>query len=374
MEQLTYPGVELKRHPKATSEIASQGCADRWTGYESDQEIAGEIIRIYSIMTGQLSVPSGEWKWIFNNTHAEYRSALEAADHTSLVSMLQNFFRSDLSFGLVSHSTFKALKDRGEEALLEFANSMLLDVDTWLEFCDSSPIEALEIPQVGNPYGVVIEGTLVVPDACRHYYHAHKLKGLMAHCSSRPTILEIGGGYGGVFWRLWSNLQGSDQFCYINCDLEESLFLFYYFIMTGAASSQYRNVAPPKVKWAIDGQVTNEDAAKYDVILVPANRHSALDCNLDIVYNANSLSEMARDDVDRYFQTINRIRPRFILHQNSNFFPWSESSRGHIEVLSRDFPVDHKSYEEVCRAVSPWMGANGRYREYLYIRKDILKK
>lgn len=371
MEQLTYPSVELKQHPKATCEMASQGCADRWTSYETDREIAGEIIRIYSSITSQLSVPSGTWKWIFNNTHAEYRSALEAADQTSLVSMLQNFFRHELSFGLVSHSRFKALKDRSEEAFLELANSILLDVDTWLEFCDSPPIRALEIPQVGNPYGIVIEDTFVVPDACRHYYDAHKLIRLMAHCSSKPTMLEIGGGYGGVFWRLWSDLQGSDKFCYINCDLEESLFLFYYFIMTCAASSQYRDVAPPKVKWAIDGHITNEDTGKYDVILVPANRHSALDCNLDIVYNAHSLSELARDDVDSYFQTINRIRPKFMFHVNSNFFPWSESSLGHIEVLSRDFPIDHESYEEVCRAVSPWMGASGRYREYLYIREDI---
>ena len=142
--------------------------------------------------------------------------------------------------------------------------------------------------------------------------------------------------------------------------------------MTCAASSQSKDVAPPKVKWAIDGHITNEDVTEYDLILVPASRHSALDCELDIVYNAHSLSELAPDDVDHYFQTINRIRPRFMLHVNSNFFPWSESSLGHIEVLSRDFPVDRKNYIEISRAVSPWMGANGRYREYLYMRKDMI--
>ena len=76
--------------------------------------------------------------------------------------------------------------------------------------------------------------------------------------------------------------------------------------------------------------------------------------------------------MDSYFQTISRNNPNFIFHQNSNFFPWKESSREHIEVLARDFPIDRSVFSELHRSISPWMGANGRYREYLYVQKGMI--
>ena len=102
---------------------------------------------------------------------------------------------------------------------------------------------------------------------------------------------------------------------------------------------------------------------------MPASVHASIDCGIDIAYNSNSLSEMSREDIHSYFETIHRNKPGSIFHQNSNFFPWEESSRGHVEILARDFPVDRVNYREVYRAVSPWMGARGRYREYLWARK-----
>jgi hypothetical protein len=130
--------------------------------------------------------------------------------------------------------------------------------------------------------------------------------------------------------------------------------------------------AKPTLKWAIDGVVTREDTERFDLILVPAMKHNGIKCGIDIAYNSNSLSEMTRQDIEEYFVTINGNRPKFIFHQNSNFNLWKESSRGHVEVLARDFPIDCYSYEECYRAISPFMGAHGRYREYMYIRRDMI--
>lgn len=374
-KQRSYPGVELKRHPLAAAEMAASGCVDRLQSFPTDEAIALEVIDVYRAMrdADQLSSPSGEWRWIFDVSRRGYQAALESGDREGLMGLLRNFFRNELSFGLVSHATFDDLSDGDENTLMEFSNAILLDVDTWLEFCDSPSIAALEMPAVGNPYGIVLEGTLILPDAPRHSYHARKLQGLMHHCGPRPVILEIGGGYGSVFWRLWNTPGMVGEFCYINCDLEETLFLFCYFALTGAASFGSRNIPPPKIKWALDGVIRGQDTQQYDLILVPASRSGFLDCGVDIAYNSNSLSEMAREDVEDYFRIINRLKPRFIFHQNSNFFPWEASSRGHIEVLARDFPIDHGVYEELYRAVAPWMGAQGRYREYLYARRDLVK-
>ena len=321
----------------------------------------------------QLSSPSGEWKWIFDATRIGFQDALQSGDRERLTELLRNFFRNDLSFGLVSHSTFDDLSDGDENALTEFSNATLLDVDTWLEFCDSPPIASLEMPMVGNPYGIVLDGALILPDAPRHFYHARKLESLVRHCGTRPVILEIGGGYGSVFWRLRNTLGLNGKFCYISCDLEETLFLFCYFVLTEVGSSGSQKIPPPKLKWALDGAVSNQDTEDFDLILVPASRSGSLDCGVDIVYNSNSLSEMGREHVEDYFRLINRLKPRYIFHQNSNFFPWETSLRGHIEVLARDFPIDHGVYEELYRAVAPWQGGQGRHREYLYARRGWMK-
>ena len=154
---------------------------------------------------------------------------------------------------------------------------------------------------------------------------------------------------------------------YINCDLEEILFLFFYFVVTGALSSK---ISPPKLKWAIDGQISRQDTEEYDLIFIPASRFGFLDCGADIAYNSNSLSEMGREDIEAYLWFINHLNPRYIFHQNSNAVAWNVSARGHDEVLARDFPINYAVYEELYRAVTPWQGAHGRYREYLYARRD----
>ena len=77
---------------------------------------------------------------------------------------------------------------------------------------------------------------------------------------------------------------------------------------------------------------------------------------------------MARDTVFNYFALLNRLGPGFILHENSNWLLFQDSER-HVEVLASEFPVDGSKYLEIAAAISPWRGAGGRYREYLFARK-----
>jgi hypothetical protein len=372
LDQTTYPGVEFKKHLGATADSTISGCRDRLAEYPTDRELAQDILDIYTTMKDRrrMSAPSGEWEWIFRRRHGRFQAVLEDQDLDGLVSLLRGLFRNDLSFGLVSHSVYDDLVSGAESRQLDFANAIMLDIDTWLEFCDSPPLAELEIPDVGNPFGIEVDGALVVPDACRHAYHTRRLRSLMDHIQRRPTVLEVGGGYGGVFWRLWRDRKAPEGFCYVNCDLEETLFVFHYFVSTAVANGG-PDVSRPRVKWALDERITAEDTAEYDLILVPASNRDSIDCGFDIAYNANSFSEMAREDLHDYFGIIDRNAPRFIFHQNSNFIPWKESSRGHMETLARDFPIDEEMYEKHYMAVSPWTGANGRYREYLYAHRDV---
>ena len=69
--------------------------------------------------------------------------------------------------------------------------------------------------------------------------------------------------------------------------------------------------------------------------------------NTNIIFNANSFSEMSKKVVFHYFDLINKkLKPNFIFHQNSNvdLFP---NSKRHIEIQSSNFPIDKKNYTKI---------------------------
>ena len=146
----------------------------------------------------------------------------------------------------------------------------------------------------------------------------------------------------------------------------ETLLINYYFTKKWSYISG-KNI---KIKWVLDGAISSEDKDEYDLILVPATSHENIRVDFDVAYNANSFSEMSSQDINRYFETIRKNKPEYIFHQNSNYRLWVTSSRGHVEVLAEDFPIPPE-YRLLYQAISPWTGAGGRYREYLYTLKRL---
>ena len=184
----------------------------------------------------------------------------------------------------------------------------------------------------------------MAPDQPRHDYFALKIANLHPR-----TVLEIGGGYGGLALQLSRRM----KIKYINIDLPETLYLINFFLSEIGLD----------VKWAID------HIPEADVVLVPADRKHLLKTQIVLVFNSNSLSEMGKQTVAEYCNFINTIwKPKHFLHQNSNVLLFPNSPR-HIEVLARDFPI-RGDYREIYRAIAPWQGAGGRYREFLYERKN----
>ena len=120
-----------------------------------------------------------------------------------------------------------------------------------------------------------------------------------------------------------------------------------------------------KVLWAID------NIPEADIILVPSEKKHLVK-QADIVFNANSFSEMKKKTIQEYVHKINQLKPFYFLHQNSNYLLFPDSKR-HIETLAKDFPVDKKIFKEVYRCLTPWQGAGGRYREFLYKKITRIK-
>lgn len=346
-----FPHVNTDQHPQA------DGSRVRWALSTPLVEPGGEDFRIVEEILairrqiGQGASATGEWRWINEHRRSAYLDALEREDAPTLAKLFANLFRTEASHGVVSSDMNAFLSGDGQVAL---ESQILRDIDTWREFTDhqGDDLSALNMPQVGNPYGVKIGETLIGTDTPRHDYFAFRLARLAAkHSIVRPCILEIGGGYGGLCLQLTRRLQ---DMCYIDCDLPEGLYATYYFL---------RRATSKRIAWVLGEAFP--DHASADIFLVPAPRASIISGRVDMVFNANSLSEMAAETVAGYMALIHRLRPRYFLHQNSNILLFPDSPR-HVEVLATDFPIDRSLYVEVYRAISPWQGAGGRYREFLY--------
>lgn len=350
MPRTTFAKVSAEPHPLATGALVSS--TKDWKPAEPDStdlEIAEEILAIHKQIY-QISPASGEWKWINQNKKQSYFEVLEKGDGKSLAQILVNFFREEAVYGLIS-SSYQALNSI--EAARDLESQILLDLDVWREFTDqdNADLPILDAPRVGNPYGVFDKNVLILVDQPRHDYFAKKIENLCSQISTdRPTVLEIGGGYGGLCVQLFRRI---NNLRYIDCDLPETLYLAYYFL---------RKALNKKIVWALDGKT---EGLLADIILVPAMNYNAIIAPVDLIFNGNSLSEMAEETVANYMELLHRLRPSYFLHQNSNFVLFPDSPR-HIEVIASQFPINRNLYQEMYRAVAPWQGAGGRYREFLY--------
>lgn len=364
--QYTWPRVEVQCHPLEpvwkNSEIDTMySASDSFSVaeglsnsiyYEKNIEISKKIAAISKFYFKEC-VADGEWKWLNENRRVSYLSALKTADVDNLVSILSNLFRYDASYGIVS-GTYSDFCDPLRRK--NIINGILCDVDTWLDYTNLVPEQYLDMPNIGMPYGVKFGEQLISPDICRHDYHAEVIFQLTEGLdSSTATVLEIGGGYGGAAYQFFKRRKSNKKCQWIIVDLFETLCVQYYWLTSCGI----------KVNFSFDCD------CKYNycqVILVPSDLAGKIGDRVDIVYNCNSFSEMARTTVEHYFNLINsKWKPEYIFHQNSDVLLYPDSPR-HVEILSSEFPIGN-AYKKVYRTLSPWAGGNGRYREYLYNRK-----
>lgn len=254
-------------------------------------------------------------------------SILESGDVARLADCLANMFRRDAAYGIIT-GDYAGIHDPKQQYDLE--NQILLNLDALTEFSEKGwPKKWLTSPEkCGNAFGYLTDrGDLITADAPRHVYFAEKILGLLS--SSRAQyIVEIGGGYGGLCFEVMRQIKDR-QVKYIDCDLPETLYMAYFFLRKALPSSV-------TIAFAID------KIPEADVVLVPAQlKHLIRKANL--VFNANSLSEMGKKTVREYFDLIHEVKPEFFLHQNSNFVLFPDSER-HIEVIASEFPIDRSKY------------------------------
>jgi len=330
------------------------------------KEIIERIVSSYHLAKAEQSKatlpykPGGAWKEDIEKRRAEYLKALNAKDFDGLSELLRNFFRNNGVAGLWTHGYFGDIHNASNTKKKKFINDILEDYNAVIDFVDNFDISNLKIPSVGNPWGYIIQETLVLPTACRHYYYSSHVHNLLEDVSA-PVVCEIGGGFGGFAYYL---LSSNKEAKYINFDLPEVLVIAQYFLMS----------AFPDKKFLLYGEnghqtISKDVIDKYDIILMPNFAlPNVADKLADLFINTGSLSEMDYHTVEEYINQIARITRKYFFHDNSD--RPSLNTSGHVEVVSSKFPIPHDIFKRIYKSNSLWGGGSGRYREHLYQRME----
>lgn len=338
MKQKTYVKISNQLHPDF-------GSVKRFNSSINipdniDYEIIDEIIEINKKI-GTIDM-GGAWKYYNENTRKDYVDALRSNNREVLANLLPSLFQNCCSSAIITPS-INVAEDNN------LSSQMLWDLDALAEFSNYNyDISILNTPIVGAPFGIEVDSNIILPDSARHLFFAEKLKELSDE--SKGNILEIGGGYGGLIY-FFKKINYS--YTYFNIDLPETLFVCYYYLRKNNIDCEFL--------------LSNQTIKKGTVYLIPSIVYQdvAKNINFDVFFNSASLSEMDKDVCNNYIEMVNKIKPKYIFHCNSNFLAFPDSII-HLEVLAKDFPIDKDSYKLVYKYISPFQGASGTYRQFLY--------
>jgi hypothetical protein len=215
--------------------------------------------------------------------------------------MYRNFYRDPCSSGLLGapNGMSKAyFGGRIRDIYRRFyLGHVLCRLDYWREQTKGRfGVRDLAGPGIGNPFGVLIDGTHIGVGAEYAHYCAHRLDGLF-----RPekiaTVAEIGGGFGGMAYYLLRDRRGST---YLDFDAPERI----------ALASYYLSKALPKLKVLLygEGGLSKEILAQTDVALMPIFTLADMPAaSVDVTFSSHSVSNAAFDTIVEYLGHIDRM-------------------------------------------------------------------
>ena len=211
-------------------------------------------IKNYLVKNHYKNSYGGTWEWIDLKKRSNHiKNSIKSEKYFEF--KLSNFFRNNLSFGIISSHWEKQKKKNWKKNLV---SDILKNINSWEEFTkekkeDYKYLDNSKDP--GNPYGLLYQNNLVMIDTPRHDYYAKKIIDLLKN-KKNPLILEIGGGYGGLFNQL---LKRKYKFKYINIDLFNTLMSNYYYI-----KSQHKNI-----NISLKNKLSSKDLIKENFFFIP---------------------------------------------------------------------------------------------------------
>lgn len=283
-----------------------------------DRQLLQRICRAYCLATSQERIAAEKYNptpWWQQQRTAMLRPVMQALcshDVDTLQSMYANFYRDDCATGLLpvqrvkGHYFGDTIRDVHRRLCLVDA---LYRLDYWTAQTDGRySLRELAGPGTGNPWGVVLEDTLLREGAVYQHYCAQRIARLLP--SGRATIAEIGGGFGGMAYYLLRDRPGTT---YIDFDVPESIALASYYLLKSF----------PGLKVVLYGEtdLNAETISKADIILVPIFQLECLpDRAVDLSFSSHALSDVKREFMPEYLSDIARITRNHFLYVGSERF------------------------------------------------------
>lgn len=285
------------------------------------------------------SATTGEWGMIQEQTRRSFHDALDAGDEQAVGAMLASLFQKPPALGLLSFDH----RDDDDETNARLARYM----DTNLRLWGGWDVSILRAPDAGAPVCVAVNGIPVMFDTPRHDHYARQIVQLLPEGG---TVLEIGGGYGGMALQLQRR---SRDIRVVLVDLPETLYLAWYWL----------DAAGVLVSW----HDTNPHAS---VVLLPWTDLAEWTGKTDLVFASHSLSEMDAATCAAYVAWIETRKPRWFYHDNATHMVRatgdgeSTTSELYPETLANQ--LIPRGYRKRGERRMDWPLTGNRYCEFLY--------
>jgi putative sugar O-methyltransferase len=311
--------AEIRRRYRALApsdrslDVASGFSDHRLSGQQlrAGREALGRIMAAYqrSCRAAQDAAlpfrPRGLWKeWIADH-YGELIAALNSERVERVERCLENFCRARFSVGLGASFENAQAYTRNERHK-RYVQAV------WCDYRDTLRKQGVDLgivnfPLVGNPAGIGLNGSIIQIDTFRHVAAAAEINSLLSSVAG-PTIVEIGGGYGGLAYQTLT-LRTGQPARYLIFDLPEVAAISAYFMLLAFPERRIRLFG--------EGPVATDDGAEYNIGIFPHFCTADLtDLSVDLVYNSCSFSEMDRATSAEYVRIINRVTRGFLVHVN----------------------------------------------------------
>jgi putative sugar O-methyltransferase len=292
----------------------TDGFASRIDDSQDDGELLERICAAYIKATEQQQFASEAfratewWEQVRRRSLGPVMRALRTRDIEALRKMYQNFFRDPCSAGLLgvpygmSNAYFgRTIKDVHRSFYLSHA---LYRIDYWMKQTDNRfALRDLGGGEIGNPFGVLIDGTFVRVGADYAHYCAHRI-GDLVDSEKATAVAEIGGGYGGMAYYL---LRDKERVTYLNFDVPESIALSSYYLLKTF----------PHLRFLLFGEqkLTKEAIDRADGVLMPVFELAILpEESIDVTFSSHAMSDLSYGSMIEYFNRIARATQGAFLH------------------------------------------------------------
>jgi len=324
--------------PRFNVDFAEQGLAPRIADSGDDTHLLRRICDAWSKAMERQPSAAGTfqshqwWKAIERTNLEPVTRALAARDIDALRGMYRNFFRDRSSAGLTGLPLARI--ETGVPVSAGSKQLLLIDalhrVDLWKSrTAGRFPLADLATPEIGNPFGVMIDGVFVRSGCEDQHYCAHRIIELIGSAET-PVVAEIGGGFGGMAYYLIRDRPGVT---YLNFDLPNTIALASYFLLS----------AFPDRKATLYGEaeLDAETLRNSQIILMPGFALPRMPANsVDAAFNARILSDLSPESLRAYLAEIARTTRGHFLHLNRTegslaADAWFAANAPNLELVER---------------------------------------